>query len=90
MPHRTHSELQSDISRAKELVMIGCEYIHYKYPGKRYKVLDVGIQEDSEAICVIYCDTNMPDIHFVRNLDSWLEQVEYGGQVVPRFVLDKC
>jgi hypothetical protein len=86
MPHRTHSVLKQEIAKAKELVQIGSQYIHYRYPKKRYHVLDIGIQEESEKVCIIYCDTNMPDIHFVRDLDSWLEQVEYNGSQIDRFI----
>lgn len=89
MPHRTHQQLQQEIHEAQLLVQIGSEYIHYKYPNKRYRVLDIGIQEATEKVCVIYCDTTMSDIHFVRDLDSWLEIVELEGKKVNRFTVEQ-
>ncbi len=74
MSHRPYSELQQEKASAGEIVLIGRKYIHHKYPERRYQVVDIGIQEASDKVCVIYCDTNMPDIHFVRDLDSWLER----------------
>lgn len=83
MPHRSHDELRQELMHAHASVTTGREYIHYKYPERRYRVIDIGIQEESEKVCVIYCDSRSPDIHFVRDLDSWLEKINN----TPRFVL---
>jgi hypothetical protein len=71
MSHRPPTELQNKLDQAKTEVAIGSLYIHHKYPSKRYLVIDIGIQEANEKVCVIYCDTTMPTIHFVRDLGSW-------------------
>ncbi len=47
----------------------------------------LALQEDSQKVCVIYQDIARTDAPpFVRNLDSWLESVEWEGLVVPRFI----
>lgn len=84
----THKELNKSISSASTQVLIGAIYRHYKYPDRKYKVIMLAVQEATEKICVIYHDVahdNSPA--FVRDLDSWLETVEWKGEKVPRFTL---
>lgn len=85
MTHIPHEELIKKIKESAKLVEIGNEFTHYKYPERIYQVIDIGIQEATENVCVIYCDKKSPDIHFVRDLDSWLETIEFEGALVPRF-----
>jgi len=83
MIHISHAELNKQITEAGKHVTVGDIYKHYKYQDRDYQVIGFGIQEATRKVCVIYSDTSSPDIRFVRDLDSWLEQV---GDV-PRFVL---
>ena len=88
MPHLSYDELNQRLQQAKQDVIVGATYRHYKYPDRTYKVLLLGIQEATERVCVVYQDTAHPEAPaFVRDLDSWLEVVSWHGELVPRFVL---
>ena len=86
MTHISHDELNKKIAKAAKLVTVGAIYKHYKYPERDYLVEKIAIQEATEMICVIYHDSMSPSAPtFVRDLDSWLENVEWQGSIVPRF-----
>lgn len=88
MTHKTHDELNQDLQSAREQVVIGGLYRHYKYPAREYFVENLAIQEESLKVCVIYKDiASLSAPSFVRDLDSWLETVEWEGKRVPRFLL---
>lgn len=87
MAHISHDELNKRLAEAGELVVIGGVYRHYKYPEREYFVEKLAIQEATEKVCVIYKDiAAISAPSFVRDLDSWLETVEWEGKMVPRFV----
>lgn len=62
-------------------------YEHYK--GKRYFVLGLSRNTESNVVCVVYrplYETDWP--HLVhRNADMFFEQVEVDGRQMPRFRL---
>ena len=88
MSHISHDELNEQIAQASKFVTVGAIYKHYKYPSRKYLVEKIAIQEASEKICIIYRDASAPSApSFVRDLDSWLENVPWEGKIVPRFVL---
>ncbi len=86
MTHISHAELNKRIADASKLVELGAIYKHYKYSDRDYKVLGYVIQEATQKIAIRYAniqEVNAPE--FVRDLDSWLEKVEWHGAIVPRF-----
>jgi len=86
--HQSHESLSKILIDASKNVLVGGIYRHYKYPDRVYKVLMLAVQEATEKICVIYQDIAHPDAPpFVRDLDSWVEHVEWEGEQVPRFLL---
>lgn len=86
--HLTHEELNRGIAGASTKVVIGGVYRHYKHPDRKYFVEKIAIQESSQKVCVIYKDiASLSAPSFVRDLDSWLEYVEWEGKTVPRFLL---
>ena len=86
MSHISHDELNQKLSAAAKLVSVGSIYKHYKYPLRDYKVAILAVQEATEKVCVLYQDISEPDAPpFVRDLDSWLEKVEWNGKILPRF-----
>lgn len=88
LSHASHDELNKRIAKAEKLVTVGATYKHYKYPKRNYLVEKICIQEATEKICVVYKDRNFVNApSFVRDLDSWLETVEWEGKMVPRFTL---
>ena len=60
-------------------------YEHYK--GKRYKVIGVALQTESEEKLVVYEALYGEGGLFARPLEMFLEDVEIGGKKVPRFKL---
>lgn len=88
MSHLSHDELNHRISEAGKSVIIGGIYRHYKYPDRQYFVEKICIQEATQKVCILYKDiASLSAPSFVRDLDSWLETVEWEGKTVPRFVL---
>lgn len=88
MHHITHEELNKKLSEASKQVVIGGVYRHYKYPERKYFVEQLAIQEATLKVCVLYKDiAAISAPTFVRDLDSWLENVQWEGKTVPRFVL---
>ena len=86
MTHISHTELNKRIAEASKLVELGAIYKHYKYRDRDYKVLGYVVQEATQKIAIRY--TNIQEVNapeFVRDLDSWLEKVEWNGAIVPRF-----
>lgn len=73
MKKKSYHALQEEIIEAKEKIVIGAIYCHYKDPNNHYKILGVGIQEATNKICVFYEPLYMRGITFVRDLDNWLE-----------------
>ncbi len=55
---------------------------HYK--GGKYEIVATGFLEDSETPCVVYRSL-FKDIVWVRSAKNFLEDVESGGTVQPRF-----
>ncbi|MCA9324596.1 DUF1653 domain-containing protein [Candidatus Saccharibacteria bacterium] len=76
-------ELQNRLHTAKRQVEIGSLYKHYK--GGLYKVIGVAIEEKDNSIAVIYQAQYGKNLTFIRELDIWLEEVEFEGQKVKRF-----
>lgn len=60
----------------------GDHYRHYK--GGEYEIVATGFLEDTETPCVVYRSLKK-DIVWVRAAKNFLEEIEYGGMVVPRF-----
>ncbi len=82
-------DLEKQIKKAASKIFIGKKYFHYKNPTQTYTVLDLGIQEATNKICVIYKADYVEDITFVRDLDIWLSKPIINGKKVERFTLVK-
>ncbi len=85
MSHTSLEELTARRQDAQGKVEVGAIYSHYRNPKLQYEVINIGIQEATEKICVIYKALYGDDIVWVRDLDAWLEPVEYEGKKVARF-----
>lgn len=86
---RTHKEqlvLANEKDVAKTQVSVGALYRHYKSPDKVYKVIGLGFMESNDELCVIYQAQYGEGLTFIRPLSIWLQQVEWEGKTVPRFV----
>lgn len=73
MSRKPLQEIENELESAKRKVKIGEIYSHYKDEKHLVKVIDVGVQEATEKICVIYQDIATKLI-FVRDLDIWLQK----------------
>jgi hypothetical protein len=85
--HKTQQVLKQAIDDAKRQVEIGSEYVHYKNPTMRYKVIDLAIHTDDTSVCVVYRALYDEGLTFVRPLKEWLDTVEVGDNTVRRFTL---
>ena len=83
MEHLSEAELKKLLEQAATQVSVGSGYRHYK--GNTYLVTGLAILEAASEVGVIYRAQYGANLTFVRALSSWVEQVEYQGQMVPRF-----
>lgn len=60
-------------------------YQHYK--GKDYKVIGIGMHTETEEKLVLYQSLYGNFDFWARPVSMWIEQVEYEGQILPRFTL---
>lgn len=89
MGHKSQEEILSEIKSAQTKVVVGGYYAHYKHPEKKeYQVVEVGIYENSEEVCVVYKSLST-GISWIRTLANFLEEVEVDGKKETRFVLIK-
>ena len=58
-------------------------YRHYK--GKDYKVIGIGMHTETEEKLVLYQSQYGNFDLWARPVSMWNEQVEYEGQILPRF-----
>lgn len=84
--HKERSVLNKELNSAKAKVTVGASYRHYKDPSKLYKVIDFGFLESNDELHVIYQAQYGESVIFLRPLTSWLEQVEWEGQTLLRFM----
>lgn len=85
MAHMTLEQLEQKRNEARKYIEIGALYYHYRDNTKLYKIIDLGIQEATEDVCVIYQSQYGENLVWVRNLDSWQELVEVNGKKIARF-----
>ena len=88
MPHTDRNILQQKLDQAKTQVQTGTKYRHTKTGGE-YLIINIGINEKTEEISVIYQELSHPEqIIWIRSLEGeegWLTPTEINGQLVPRF-----
>ena len=87
MSHHSDGELTAKLADATAKVEIGALYYHYKNPTKRYRVVRLVVLEADESVAVLYQIENgsNPEFAWVRPVSSFLDQVEWEGETVPRF-----
>lgn len=74
-------------AQVKDKVIEGGIYAHYKHPGeKRYKVVSIGLMEDTWVPMVTY-EHVRSGVKTTRTLENFTEQIEVGGKLVYRFSL---
>ncbi len=83
MSHKSQIELSQMLTQAADQVEVGAQYNHYK--NQIYTVLNLAIQESTDAVCVIYRAEYGDKLLFIRPVDEWIEEVEWEGKRVARF-----
>lgn len=86
MEHLSQRELKERIEKAEADVVVSGRYTHYKDHSKTYIVKDIVIVEATNEPAVIYQAEYGEGITFSRPLSEWLEEVEWKGEMVPRFI----
>ncbi len=77
--------LKQELEQAEQHIEVGAQYRHYKAAHKIYKVLHLAFQEEDNELSVIYQAEYDERLIFIRPVLSWLEDVEWEGETVPRF-----
>lgn len=85
MNHTSIEELVKKQKGAQSNVEIDATYAHYRNADLKYKVIAIGLQEATEKVCVIYQALYGDKLTWVRDLDSWLSEVDLQGKKVARF-----
>lgn len=85
MAHLSQDELAAIVNDAKQKVVVGAQYAHYKHADQLYTVLDVALMEATDEPAVVYRAEYGANVIFVRPVSGWLETVEWQGSRVPRF-----
>jgi hypothetical protein len=85
MAHKeSQTELSARLAKATAQVTAGARYMHYKQ--QSYKVIGLALLEATDEPCVIYQAEYGDHITFVRPVSSWVEEVEWEGKKVKRFM----
>jgi hypothetical protein len=83
MTKLTFEELETKLTDARNQVKPGSKWRHYK--GGEYTIKDIVVQEEDNALAVIYQPLAHPDVRFARPLSVWDEAVDWEGQTIQRF-----
>lgn len=83
--HLNESELAISLQESLKKIEIGEAYVSYKDPTKPYIVLHVGLWEETEEPSIVYQALYGEKLIWIRPLTKFLEPVEHGGEMVPRF-----
>jgi hypothetical protein len=87
MGHLSQDELAALVEEASKQVEVGSTYAHYKHPTDDfYIVKGIALIEANDEPAVIYEAQYGANITFVRPVSAWLEEVEWQGEQVPRFI----
>ena len=61
-------------------------YYHYKRPDRYYRVLNIGIDKETEKVVVIYQAQYGNNLVFVRSIGNWCDNIEIDDKTcVKRF-----
>jgi len=83
--HKPPKQLSKELNEAKQKVVEGGTYVHYKHPAKTYKIVQVAVLEATDEVAVVYRAQYGEGFTFVRTLREWLELVDWEGKTVSRF-----
>lgn len=78
-----YDQLIDMLAAARAKVEPGTEWQHYK--GNKYVANGVVLIEATNEVSVLYTSVLQPEVSFVRPVQSWLEVIEWNGQMQPRF-----
>lgn len=74
----SQNQLSEEVKKAKQKIVIGGRYVHYKDPSKIYTVLLLAISEKDNQLVVIYQAEYDNKITFVHPFSQCLEEIEKG------------
>lgn len=85
MSERSSKELAQMLVVAQSQVTIGARYRHYK--DRLYTVVTIALNEEMLEPCVVYQAEYGEKLIWIRPVSDWLKEVEWNGEIVPRFQL---
>ncbi len=89
MDHLPPEELFRRLADARQKVVVGGKYYHYKHKEQHYTLVDVVIIEATDEVGILYRAEYeaLKGITFMRPIDNFLADVELDGKKLPRFTL---
>lgn len=79
----SQKELSEKLDAAAKQIVAGTTYTHYK--GDSYLVINLGIEEATNEVSVVYKALYGEQLIFIRTVASWMEMVEVDSTLLPRF-----
>jgi len=87
--HTSEALLSEKLDECRKIVLVNKFYYHYRSPSDYYKVLDLGLDEATEKVVVIYQAQFGKNLIWTRDIDIWCESVEHNGRMISRFNIVK-
>ncbi len=75
----------NDIAFFSQHIPLGTKYTHYKDPTKLYTTQNFVIDEATDEVMITYVAEYGAKLTFARHARTWIEEVEWNGEKVPRF-----
>lgn len=76
----------TELEHIKQIAPTGARYFHYKNPNQFYTIVSHGIIEATEEPAIIYQADYGDKTIWIRPAKVFLEEVEWDGKKVPRFI----
>lgn len=83
--HISLEQLAMNIDDVSKVIPLWSLWFHYKNSEKRYRIVDLVIDEASDEVSVVYQGVGGIEIKFVRLAKIFLEKVMIDGEEVGRF-----
>lgn len=88
MGNLTKEQLIRNLAKAKQKVVIGSKYVHYKNKEEVYVVADIALLENTGTPCIVYHRIESPQIKWVRPINNFLGRVKLSDSTLQnRFTL---
>lgn len=77
--------LLEKINKYRNKIFVGELYYHYRSPSDYYKILNIGLDEATEKVVVVYQAEYGKNLIWIRDIDKWCEIIDNNGIMMQRF-----